>query len=130
MIIDDKGVEWTRGIVQSPFCCIQYINASRYLPEDRTTEMVKRSHLGQNIVSFVQGLSSENWSQLKLFCTIEVNALRSVDKVEKLCICYDSKYAFSNVEISSRRQKYVYEFKERIFITSIATYLSVAEVKR
>lgn len=43
-LVDGRGVEQTSLIVPSQFCCMQGIEDGRYLPEDKATDIVKRTH--------------------------------------------------------------------------------------
>lgn len=62
--LDERGVRQTTWIDPTPFCCMLYTKAARYLPGYGTIYMVKRSHSRQNNVSFAPFLSADNWSKL------------------------------------------------------------------
>lgn len=78
--------EKSARVVLAHFCSIRFINNSRYLPKEKTTEMQRGTQSREKKVSFVQIYSTESSSLLKDCQILAVKALQKVDKGERLYI--------------------------------------------
>lgn len=101
-IVHGKEFKRAPWIVSALSYYMRYTNDARYLTGDKTTDMAKRSHQRKNNVSFLQMMSPENGSDLKLFGITAIIVLKNIDKEEKLYIRYCREYTFPSVWRSSR----------------------------
>lgn len=104
-IVDSRQVEKTSWIIPALICDMRYTNAASYLSRDITTDLVKRSHQKKNNVSFVQMLSPENRSTLKLFYLIAIEALKNIYRGVELYASYGRQYIFPNNRSSTEVNK-------------------------
>lgn len=93
-------VERTAWTVKAPSSCMRFVDDAKYLPEDRTPEIMKGLSPKQNYISFVQMLWPANQSVLSLYSIMEIKALRRVDKDEDLHHSYSGAYKFPDVMCS------------------------------
>lgn len=88
--VNEKGTAETSKIVFSRLCCIREIYNARYIPDDKTTNKVKRAYSRRNKTSFVHIQYPENRSELKL---LGIKAIRAVWKIEKASASYSMVFS-------------------------------------
>lgn len=118
-IVDGNVVERTSWTGTAPFCCRRYISYVMYPPEDKPTDMVRRSHSTQSRVTFVQMLSPENQSELVLFGIIAIYAMSNIDRGEELYASHGTRYTFRNATPNTGSQQVLFQSKSTF---SLPTY--------
>lgn len=83
-IVDERHVERFLLTVPVPFCYMWCIKDARRFAGDKAVDMVKRLHLMQHNVSFVQTLSPENRAELKHCGNKATKALRNIYRGDEL----------------------------------------------
>lgn len=96
-IVAGRGVKETSWIALAPFHSMLYISDARYFSGNRAVDMLKRPHPTHNSVRFAEKLCPENRSDIKLFSTIAVEAVKNVDWIEELGTSSGSDYRFPNI---------------------------------
>lgn len=92
--MNGTGKEGCARIVLACFCCMCFINDSRYLPRDNSIEILRRTQPRGNTVSFVYMSSPDSASEQKNYPKLAVKALRNIYIEEVWYIDYESKYGF------------------------------------
>lgn len=91
--LDCLGKESSACIMPGHFCCMQFINNSRCLPKDKSTENRRSTQPRENKIALAQTSFLESPSNLKAYPIIAVSALQSTDTKEEGFI--DNGFEFS-----------------------------------
>lgn len=92
--LDCRGKERSSWIVLACFCCVQFINDSRYFSVHKAMEFERHTQPRESIVSFLQMSFCNSASELNDYCIIAIKALQKIYIKEELFLDFGSEYSF------------------------------------
>lgn len=94
MFLDCMGMERSTWLAPAHFCCVGFINGSRFLPGDKSTLAQQRPPPRRNIESFAQMSSPKSAFELTDNQMTAAMALRNICIGKKLYTDHGSEYTF------------------------------------